>query len=71
MPKDVIQMIESAWAEVTDAHGQPAWMEPTTPSIDAQLAQRRARPHIGGASWGDGPVSADFVEKVVDDLWEQ
>jgi phosphate transport system substrate-binding protein len=30
MPKDVVQMIESAWAEVTDAHGQPAWMEPTT-----------------------------------------
>jgi phosphate transport system substrate-binding protein len=30
MPKDVVQMIESAWAEVTDVHGQPAWMEPTT-----------------------------------------
>jgi ABC-type phosphate transport system substrate-binding protein len=30
MPKDVVQMIESAWAEVTDAHGQPAWAEPTT-----------------------------------------
>src|SRR6267142_168173 len=30
MPKDVVQMIESAWAEVTDAHGQPAWTEPTT-----------------------------------------
>ena len=30
MPKDVAQMIESAWAEVTDARGQPAWMEPTT-----------------------------------------
>lgn len=30
MTKDVVQMIESAWAEVTDAHGQPAWMEPTT-----------------------------------------
>jgi phosphate transport system substrate-binding protein len=30
MPKDVVQMIESAWAEVTDARGQPAWMEPTT-----------------------------------------
>ena len=28
MPKDVVQMIESAWAEVTDARGQPAWMEP-------------------------------------------
>jgi hypothetical protein len=23
-------MIESAWAEVTDAQGQPAWMDPTT-----------------------------------------
>jgi hypothetical protein len=53
MPKDVVKMIESAWAEVTDARGQPAWMEPLQPSIDAQLAQRRARPHIGGASWGD------------------
>jgi phosphate transport system substrate-binding protein len=30
MPKDVAQMIESAWAEVTDAHGQPAWADPTT-----------------------------------------
>jgi phosphate transport system substrate-binding protein len=30
MPKDVAQMIESTWAEVTDAHGQPAWTEPTT-----------------------------------------
>jgi phosphate transport system substrate-binding protein len=30
MPKDVAQMIESAWTEVTDAHGQPAWTEPTT-----------------------------------------
>jgi phosphate transport system substrate-binding protein len=30
MPKDVAQMIESAWAEVTDAHGQSAWTEPTT-----------------------------------------
>jgi phosphate transport system substrate-binding protein len=30
MPKDVVQMIESAWAEVTDVHGQRAWMEPTT-----------------------------------------
>jgi phosphate transport system substrate-binding protein len=30
MPKDVVQMIESAWAEVTDAHGQAAWVEPTT-----------------------------------------
>ncbi len=30
MPKDVVQMIESAWAKVTDARGQPAWMEPTT-----------------------------------------
>ena len=30
MPNDVAQMIESAWAEVTDAHGQPAWTEPTT-----------------------------------------
>ena len=30
MPKEVAQMIESAWAEVTDAHGQPAWTEPTT-----------------------------------------
>jgi phosphate transport system substrate-binding protein len=30
MPKDVVQMIESAWAEVTDAHGQPAWREPPT-----------------------------------------
>jgi hypothetical protein len=24
------------------------------------------RPHIGGASWGDGPVSADFVAEVGD-----
>jgi phosphate transport system substrate-binding protein len=30
MPKEVAQMIESAWAEVTDAHGQSAWTEPTT-----------------------------------------
>jgi phosphate transport system substrate-binding protein len=30
MPKDVVQMIESAWAEVTDARGQPAWAQPTT-----------------------------------------
>jgi len=30
MPKDVVQMIESAWAEVTDARGQQAWMEATT-----------------------------------------
>jgi len=30
MPKDVVQMIESAWGEVTDAHGLPAWTEPTT-----------------------------------------
>jgi phosphate transport system substrate-binding protein len=30
MPKDVVQMIESSWAEVTDARGQPAWTEPTT-----------------------------------------
>ena len=30
MPKDVVEMIESAWAEVTDVRGQPAWMEPTT-----------------------------------------
>ena len=30
MPKDVAQMIESAWAQVTDTHGQPAWTEPTT-----------------------------------------
>jgi phosphate transport system substrate-binding protein len=30
MPKDVVRMIESAWAEVTDAHGQPAWTEPAT-----------------------------------------
>ena len=30
MPKDVVQMIESAWAEVTDAHGQPAWTQPPT-----------------------------------------
>jgi phosphate transport system substrate-binding protein len=30
MPKDVVQMIESAWAEVTDVHGQQAWMEPAT-----------------------------------------
>ena len=30
MPKDVVQMIEWAWAEVMDAHGQPTWMEPTT-----------------------------------------
>jgi phosphate transport system substrate-binding protein len=30
MPKDVVEMIESAWAEVTDAQGQPAWMDPTT-----------------------------------------
>ena len=26
----LVGMIESAWAEVTDARGQPAWMEPTT-----------------------------------------
>jgi phosphate transport system substrate-binding protein len=44
MPKDVVQMIESAWAEVTDAHGQPAWMEPTTPSIELNwLSAVRAR----------------------------
>ena len=30
MPKDVVQMIELAWPKVTDARGQPAWMEPTT-----------------------------------------
>jgi phosphate transport system substrate-binding protein len=30
MPKDVVQMIESAWAEVTDAQGQAAWTQPTT-----------------------------------------
>ena len=30
MPKEVAQMIEAAWAEVTDAHGQSAWTEPTT-----------------------------------------
>ncbi|HEY7662897.1 MAG TPA: phosphate ABC transporter substrate-binding protein PstS [Xanthobacteraceae bacterium] len=30
MPKDAVQMIESAWAEVSDAHGQPAWMAPAT-----------------------------------------
>ena len=30
MPKDVVQMIESAWGELTDAHGLPAWTEPTT-----------------------------------------
>jgi phosphate transport system substrate-binding protein len=30
VPKDAAQMIESAWAQVTDAQGQPAWMEPTT-----------------------------------------
>src|SRR5262245_22163389 len=30
MPKDVAQMIESAWAQVTDTHGQPAWADPTT-----------------------------------------
>jgi phosphate transport system substrate-binding protein len=30
MPKDVVQLIESAWAEVTDTHGQPAWAEPAT-----------------------------------------
>ncbi len=30
MPKDVAQMIESAWSDVTDAHGQPAWTEPAT-----------------------------------------
>src|SRR5262249_15146112 len=29
MPKDAVQMIESAWAEVTDTHGQPTWAEPT------------------------------------------
>ena len=30
MPKEVAQMIESAWAQVTDAQGQPAWAEPAT-----------------------------------------
>ena len=30
IPKDVVQMIESAWAQVTDAGGQSAWTEPTT-----------------------------------------
>ena len=30
MPKDVTQVIEAAWAEVTDAYGQPAWTEPAT-----------------------------------------
>jgi phosphate transport system substrate-binding protein len=30
MPKDVVEIIESAWAEVTDAQGHPAWMDPTT-----------------------------------------
>jgi phosphate transport system substrate-binding protein len=28
MPKDVVEMIESAWVEVKDAKGQPAWMDP-------------------------------------------
>ena len=30
MPKDVVEMIESAWVDVKDAKGQPAWMDPTT-----------------------------------------
>ena len=30
MPKDVVEMIESAWVDVTDAQGRPAWMDPTT-----------------------------------------
>jgi phosphate transport system substrate-binding protein len=30
MPPDVVQMIESAWAEVTDTQGQAAWSQPTT-----------------------------------------
>ena len=30
MPKDAIRRIESAWTEVTDSQGQPAWMEPAT-----------------------------------------
>jgi phosphate transport system substrate-binding protein len=30
IPNDVVQMIESAWAEVTDAQGQPAWTKPAT-----------------------------------------
>jgi phosphate transport system substrate-binding protein len=30
MPKDVVEMIESAWVDVRDAQGQPAWMDPTT-----------------------------------------
>jgi phosphate transport system substrate-binding protein len=25
MPKDVVQLIESAWGAVKDPHGQPAW----------------------------------------------
>ena len=30
MPEDVVEMIESAWADVTDVHGQPAWTNPAT-----------------------------------------
>ena len=30
MPKDVVEMIESAWVDVRDAQGQPAWMDSTT-----------------------------------------
>ena len=30
MPKDVVEMIESAWVDVTDAQRQPAWMDPAT-----------------------------------------
>ena len=30
MPKDVVEMIESAWVDVMDAQGRPAWMDPAT-----------------------------------------
>ena len=30
MPKDVVQLIESAWAAVKDPHGQPAWTSATS-----------------------------------------
>jgi phosphate transport system substrate-binding protein len=30
MPKDVVQLIESAWGAVKDPHGQPAWTSATS-----------------------------------------
>ena len=30
MPKDVVQLIESAWGAVKDRNGQPAWTSATS-----------------------------------------